>query len=145
MRNLYVISAVTGVVLAIASVVLGLFGVLLVFAGPPTAAVLIAGPALDRRLARHYLATFIPQTLLVFLFANLGGEVEEPIASGPELAALYFGMSAFSALLAVLAIFGGTRIKRWWDARQMRAAAPPVRELGPGGGKRKKKDRKASR
>ncbi len=108
MRNLYVICALAGVFFAVASVVLGFLGVLLVFAGPPVAAVLIAGPRLDRRLAWHYLAAFVPQTLLVAVFANVGGEVEEPIASGRELVVLYFAMSALSvALVAAALAFGG--------------------------------------
>lgn len=108
MRNLYVICAIAGVLFAVASVVLGFVGVLLVFAGPPVAAVLIAGPRLDRRLARYYLAAFVPQTIFVFIFANVGGEVDEPIASGRSLVALYFAMSAVSAAMVASAIaFGG--------------------------------------
>lgn len=139
--RLLAISFGVGLGLALIALLFGLFGLVFMFVGTPFAVVMMTGPQLSSRLARHYTAVVAAETLFLATLLVFGEEPDERILSDGGTLGIFAAMTAFCAVVAVAGLAGATLFTRRRDRLAMEAAQSPrvVATKMPGDGARKKR------
>lgn len=130
-----------GLGLALLALFFGLFGLVFMFVGTPFAAVMMTGPQLTTRLARHYAAVVAAEALVLVVLLVFGEEPDERVVSEAGTLAIFAAMTVFCAVVAVAGLLGAAAFTRRRDRLAMEAVQPPrvAATKMPGDGARKKR------
>lgn len=135
------ISLGVGLVLAVGALGFGLFGLVFMFVATPFAAVLMAGPQLSLRLARHYIAIVAAETVFLVGLLAFGADPDERVVSDSGTVGIFVAMTAFCALIAVAGLAAGAAFVRRRDrlAAEVSTGHQVVATKLPGDGARKRR------